>query len=106
MWNVTLLKVCLAALWLGTVVACGGSGQPSSGALPPGQPPTSAVLPKGARALQPADVSTTVSVAKREIPALTPGEYRVSGEQRFNGWFLSAERVVFEADAKLIFSQT
>lgn len=63
-------------------------------------------LPPGAKLMQPADVAGTATVIKQyAIPPVTPGTYVVDGEVRFNGWFLSSERIVFKANAKLIFTR-
>jgi len=105
-WHKSVRPLLLTAL---LASACGSPAQKEPTPKPieagPAGSGKSAALPAGAKAMQAADVSSLMTVARRELPAPSPGEYRVSGEQRFNGWFLSAEKVVFEADAKLVFTQ-
>jgi len=81
-----------------------GGNQTQSTAIAPA--PAAITLEGGAKALQPADVaSTAVTIKQNAVPAITPGDYVVDGEKRFNGWFLSAERIVFKANSKLIFTK-
>lgn len=69
--------------------------------------PAPVALDGGARALQPADVTSAATAIKQNaVPAITPGDYVIDGEKRFNGWFLSAERIVFKANSKLIFTKS
>jgi len=63
-------------------------------------------LSGGAKALQPADVTNAATTIRQNaIPAVTAGDYVIDGEKRYNGWFLSAERIVFKANSKLVFSK-
>lgn len=76
---------------------------------PPAPAPKAAApveLGGGAKPLQAAEVKNTeTTIRQSAIPAITPGDYVVEGEKRFNGWFLSAERIVFKANSKLVFSK-
>lgn len=64
-------------------------------------------LPAGAKALQGAEVQSVAQDIKQSgTSAITPGDFIVEGEKRFNGWFLSAERIVFKPGARLIFTKS
>jgi hypothetical protein len=83
-----------------------GSTTVSSSQTAPVTPATQSYsVPENIKRLQAADVTRVVSTAQNELPPLTPGDYVVSGDKRFNNWFLSAERIVFEPGARLIFSK-
>lgn len=99
----TSVKACLLAQ--GAAVALlSGCGSHTESA--PVTTPRAVPLPAGVKRLQPADVSGEATIIKQSvIPAVTPGDYVVQGEMRFNGWFLSAERIVFKPDSKLIFTR-
>lgn len=64
-----------------------------------------ASLPDGAKLLQTAELAPAVTDIKSGIPPVSSGDYVVSGVQKYNGWFLSAERIVFKANSKLVFSK-
>ena len=98
----TSVKACLLAQ--GVVLLLCGCGSHTDSA--PATKSQAVDLPTGVKRLQPADVSGEATVIRQNaIPAVTPGDYVVQGETRFNGWFLSAERIIFKPDSKLIFTR-
>jgi hypothetical protein len=88
---------------LGVAVLLGAWGAHPGMAAATASPPA---LPPGVKWLQPADVKFDAKTIKQSaIVPVTPGDYVVQGETRFNGWFLSAERIIFKPDSKLIFTR-
>lgn len=105
------MKSLLYVFAFGCTVLAAGCGKkengPATGPQQPGpaSPTQPASLAAGAKALQAADVTGTATTIKQQVPPVTTGDYIIDGEKRFNGWFLSAERIVFKANSKLIFSK-
>jgi hypothetical protein len=58
------------------------------------------------RKLQGADVtSKLVEIQNYGIPSAAASDYTVEGNQRFDGFFLKADKLIFKSGAKLVFSR-
>jgi hypothetical protein len=88
--------------WL--IVGCGGNSKSVEQ-----QPTQTAVATpndeKAARTLQPAEINAALQSGKEIKDVSGGGDFVVSGNKKFNGWFLKADRVIFESGATLTFSK-
>jgi hypothetical protein len=57
--------------------------------------------------LQPGDVATILlQIKQTTIPTIPAADYVVTGNQKFDGWFLKANHLIFKKNATLVFSRT
>lgn len=70
--------------------------------------PAASTLAKDPIKLQPLDLAEPVRIAKDVVSMSVekPKDYVVRGTEQFDGWFLQADRLIFESGAHLVFSQT
>lgn len=102
----SIFSICLAVVLYGT--GCSDSsaknGGPPLEKAPGGT--SQATFPPHVKQLQVPDLGALArDVHQADIPKPL-GEYRISGEKRYNSWFLSADHIIFGPDAKLIFTKS
>lgn len=81
-------------------IGCSGGSGGSAGTTP------SASLPSGVKQLQEPEINVVVRTVKGGDFPPAAGEFRISGERRYDMYFLTAERIVFEPNARLVFTKT